>query len=57
MPLYDRKCDQCGHKKEVLEKVDANKTLVCPECGKKTFKRLMPAPADRTKQWEEECRG
>lgn len=40
MPLFDYACP-CGHVEEVLAKVSDPKTLKCPACGKKKFKRQI----------------
>ena len=48
MPIFDYKCTKCGHEKELILKgddVDKRGRRKCPECGKKTFERLVSAPA------------
>ena len=33
MPIFEYKCDQCGHVTEVLEKPNARKRHTCAKCG------------------------
>ena len=36
MPLYDYKCEVCGHIREVklhFDELDKNAKLICPKCG------------------------
>lgn len=35
MPLYEYRCNTCGHRFEVLRRVGQDATgLACPECGR-----------------------
>lgn len=45
MPIYDFQCTSCGFKKELMRKVSAPSTDVCPECGKETFAKQVSAPS------------
>lgn len=45
MPIYDYQCSSCGHKAEVMRKISAASTEVCPECGKETFAKQVSAPS------------
>jgi putative FmdB family regulatory protein len=33
VPLYEYKCDKCGHKFEKIEKHSASTVKKCPKCG------------------------
>ncbi len=44
MPLFEYKCDKCGHVFEKIEKHSASSTKKCPKCGAKA-KRQLGAPA------------
>ena len=44
MPLYEYKCDKCGHLFEKIENVSASTTKKCPKCGAKAA-RQPSAPA------------
>ena len=33
MPLYEYKCDKCGHRFEKIEKHSASEMKKCPKCG------------------------
>lgn len=45
MPIYDYQCSSCGHKAEVMRKISAASTEVCPACGKETFAKQVSAPS------------
>ena len=33
MPMYDYKCESCGHRFEVFHKITESPEIHCPECG------------------------
>ena len=34
MPLYEYRCEECGHRFEVLQRMgEGNEALTCPRCG------------------------
>ncbi|CAL7960432.1 CxxC_CXXC_SSSS domain-containing protein [Gammaproteobacteria bacterium] len=41
MPIYEYKCQSCGHSFEQLQKATDELLCTCPECGKKQLKKLM----------------
>ncbi len=41
MPIYEYKCQQCG-KFEVEQRITEPPLAVCPKCGGKELKRLIP---------------
>ena len=43
MPIYEYRCGACGHQEEHLQKVSEKPLSKCPECGKKTYKKLLSA--------------
>lgn len=43
MPIYDYRCTSCGHKKEVMQKMNDAVLTTCPECGKETFAKQLSA--------------
>lgn len=45
MPIYDFKCTECGHQDEIMRKISADSTTVCPECSKETFSKMLSAPS------------
>lgn len=49
MPIYEYKCDACGHVFESLQKISESPLVVCPECGKEALKKLISSPAFRLK--------
>jgi len=44
LPLYEYKCDKCGHVFEKIESLSASATKKCPKCGGKA-ERQLTAPA------------
>lgn len=44
MPIYAYKCADCGHSKDVLQKISDAPLTVCPSCGKSTFSKQITAP-------------
>jgi len=44
LPLYEYKCEKCGHVFEKIEAVGAAETRKCPKCGAKAV-RTLSAPA------------
>ena len=49
MPIYEYKCDACGHVFESLQKISESPLVECPVCGKDTLKKLVSSPAFRLK--------
>ena len=43
MPIYEYRCESCGHQQEFLQKVSAAPLTVCPECAKPTFQKIVTA--------------
>src|SRR5947208_3572855 len=43
MPIYEYKCDECGHRLEAIQKVNDAQLVDCPACNKPALKRLMSA--------------
>lgn len=43
MPIYEYRCEACGHQEEFLQKVSEPSLTECPACGKKTFNKLLSA--------------
>jgi len=41
MPTYDYECDACGHAWELFQKITDDAVKKCPECGKKSARRLF----------------
>ena len=52
MPIYEYRCDACGHQEDHLQKMSEAPLTKCPACGKKTYKkqltrRRLPAEGQR----------
>jgi putative FmdB family regulatory protein len=44
MPLYEYRCQACGHDFEILRGLhDKDEDVVCPKCGEKKAQKLLSA--------------
>lgn len=43
MPIYEYRCDVCGHETEELQKLADAPLTDCPKCGKPGLTRLVSA--------------
>jgi putative FmdB family regulatory protein len=43
MPIYAYKCESCGHRQDVLQKVSDAPLTVCPACGEARFVKQVTA--------------
>jgi putative FmdB family regulatory protein len=43
MPIYEYRCESCGHQQEFLRKVSDPPLTVCTKCGKPTFSKMVTA--------------
>jgi putative FmdB family regulatory protein len=41
MPIFEYKCNKCGHKTEFLEKSGSKGKHVCEKCGGKEMQKLF----------------
>lgn len=49
MPIYEYRCESCGHTLEALQKISDAPLSDCPECSQSALKRLISAPSFRLK--------
>lgn len=49
MPIYAYRCDACGLRKDVLQKMSDPALTVCPSCGAASFAKQLSAPAFQLK--------
>ena len=49
MPIYEYKCQSCGHYLEILQRISEEPLSICPECKKNALKKLVSAPNFRLK--------
>jgi putative FmdB family regulatory protein len=49
MPIYEYRCESCGHTLDALQKISDDPLKECPDCGAIALKRLISAPAFRLK--------
>jgi putative FmdB family regulatory protein len=43
LPLYEYKCEKCGHRFEKIEPFSATPTKKCPKCGAKAERQISAA--------------
>ena len=43
MPIYAYKCSDCGHEKEVLQKISDAPLTDCPDCGHPSMAKMVTA--------------
>ena len=49
MPIYEYRCDHCGHQFEVLQKISDAPVKNCPKCNSNNPRRLVSAAAFKLK--------
>lgn len=43
MPIYEYRCEACGHQLEALQKIADEPLSRCPSCGEHALKKLISA--------------
>ncbi len=43
MPIYAYRCNDCGHAKDVLQKISDPVLTTCPACGAEAFQKQITA--------------
>src|SRR6266568_9271151 len=43
MPIYEYRCERCGHQQEFLQKVSDAPVTVCTKCGEASFSKMVTA--------------
>lgn len=43
MPIYEYRCSDCGFQNEYLRRMSDAPLTDCPECGKRSFNKLVTA--------------
>ncbi|MCU7918831.1 MAG: zinc ribbon domain-containing protein [Candidatus Thiodiazotropha sp. (ex Dulcina madagascariensis)] len=49
MPIYEYRCEACGHELEALQKMSDPVLSECPACNKDSLKKLISAAGFRLK--------
>jgi len=43
MPIYEYRCDKCGHELEAIQKMSDDPLAECPACGESALRKLVSA--------------
>jgi putative FmdB family regulatory protein len=43
MPIYEYRCESCGHEMEAMQKMSDDPLVDCPSCGDATLTKLISA--------------
>ncbi len=49
MPIYEYRCESCGHELETIQKMSDDPLVDCPECQQAALKKQISAVAFRLK--------
>lgn len=49
MPIYEYRCEHCGHEMDKMQKLADPPLTDCPACGQPTLKKLISAAGFRLK--------
>jgi putative FmdB family regulatory protein len=49
MPIYEYRCEACGHELERMQKISEPPLVDCPACGQPTLRKQISAAAFRLK--------
>ena len=49
MPIYEYRCESCGHELDALQKLSDDPLQDCPDCQAPSLRRLISAPSFRLK--------
>lgn len=49
MPIYEYRCDNCGHELEEMQKLSDSPLTDCPECKTSSLKKMVSAAGFRLK--------
>ena len=49
MPIYEYRCESCGHSLEVLQRVDVDPLIRCPNCAEDRLRKQLTAAGFRLK--------
>ncbi|MDQ2070430.1 FmdB family zinc ribbon protein [Natronospira bacteriovora] len=47
MPIYEYRCEACGHEMEALQKISDADLTQCPQCQEAALRKLVSAAAFR----------
>ncbi len=56
MPLYEYRCEDCGHRFEILQRLgEGAGELACPQCGKERLEKQFSTFASAAADTSERC--
>lgn len=47
MPIYEYRCESCGHEMDKLQKIGDDVLVICPACQQPSLKKLISAAGFR----------
>jgi putative FmdB family regulatory protein len=47
MPIYEYRCESCGHEMDKLQKISDEVLVICPACQQPSLKKLISAAGFR----------
>ncbi|WP_287153845.1 zinc ribbon domain-containing protein [Candidatus Solincola tengchongensis] len=51
LPVYEYRCDSCGHSFDLIQPMDAERTADCEKCGSPARRVFSPRIAIRYEGW------
>ena len=49
MPIYEYRCESCGHELEAVQKLSEDPLVTCPKCSNDSLKKRISAAGFRLK--------
>ena len=49
MPIYEYRCEECGHELETIQKISEDPLVTCPACNSDALKKKVSAAGFRLK--------
>ena len=49
MPIYEYRCESCGHELEAVQKLSEDALVTCPKCSNNSLKKRISAAGFRLK--------
>jgi len=49
MPIYEYRCESCGHQFDIIQKISDKKLTLCEKCNKHKLKKLVTSAGFKLK--------